>query len=141
MEHLWSLSFDLFTIVPHMTLVLGKITYFLLCVPVTILLILLSVLNNCCYCFQYLLIEKSWLIGKDTDAGEDWRQEEKRKAEDEMVGWHHWLNGHEFEQALEDSEEQGSLGCCSPWGHKQSETTEWLNNNKDFHGYLVSPFI
>ena len=51
-------------------------------------------------------------------------------TEDEIVGWHHWLNGHEFEQTLWDSEGQGSLVCCRPWGHKQSGTTEWLNNNK-----------
>ena len=50
-------------------------------------------------------------------------------TEDEMVGWHHRLDGHEFEQALGDGEEQGSLACCSPWGHKESETTEQLNNN------------
>ena len=76
---------------------------------------------------------KSWLIGKDSDAGKDWRQEEKGVTEDEMVGWHHRLNGHEFEQALRDSEGQGSLVCCSPWGRKESEMTEWLknkNNNK-----------
>ena len=72
---------------------------------------------------------KSWLIGKDPDAGRDWRQEEKGTTEDEMVGWHHWLNGHEFEQALGDSEGHGSLVCCSPWDRKQY-TTEWLNNNK-----------
>ena len=60
---------------------------------------------------------KSWLIGKDPDAGKDWRQEEKGMTEDEMVGWHHRLNGHEFEQALEDSEGWGSLVCCSPWDH------------------------
>ena len=72
---------------------------------------------------------KSWLIGKDPDAGKDWRQEEKGMTEDEMVGWHHRLDGHEFEQALGDGEEQGSLACCSPWGHKESETTEQLNNN------------
>ena len=60
---------------------------------------------------------KNWLIGKDPDAGKDWRKEEKKATEDEMVGWYHQLNGHEFEQALGDSEEQGSLACCSPWGH------------------------
>ena len=57
-----------------------------------------------------------------------WRQEVKGTTEDEMVGWHHWLNGHEFEQAPEDGEGQGSLACCSPWGHKDSDTTEQLNN-------------
>ena len=59
----------------------------------------------------------SRLVGKDPDAGKDWRQE-KRAAEDEMVGWHHQLNGHEFEQILEDSEGQGTLVCCSSWGRK-----------------------
>jgi len=64
---------------------------------------------------------KSWLIGKDSDAGKDWGQEEKGTTENDMVGWHHWLNGHEFEQTLGDSEEQGSLACCSPRGHKESD--------------------
>ena len=54
-------------------------------------------------------------------------QEEKGKTEDEMVGWHHQLNGHEFEQTLGDGERQGSLVCCSPWGHKELDTTEQLN--------------
>ena len=70
---------------------------------------------------------KNWLIGKDPDAGKDWRQEEKGTAEDEMVGWHHQLDGHEFEQAPGASDEQGSPVCCSPWGHKESDRTEWLN--------------
>jgi len=70
---------------------------------------------------------KNWLIGEEPDAGKDWRQEEKGTTEDEMVGWHHWRNGHEFEQAPGVSDGQGSLVCCSPWGHKQSDTTEWLN--------------
>ena len=73
---------------------------------------------------------KSWLIGKDPDAGKNWRQEEKGTAENAMVGWHHWLSGHEFEQTLGDSEGQGSLACCSPWGCKELDTTEWLNNNR-----------
>ena len=67
---------------------------------------------------------KSRLIIKDPDAGKDWRQEEKKKTEDEMVGWHHWLNGHEFEQALGDGEGQGRLVCCSPWGCKEI----WLSD-------------
>ena len=61
---------------------------------------------------------KSWLIGKDSVAGKDWGQEAKGMTEDEMVGWHYWLKGHEFEQTLGDSEGQGSLVCCSPWGQK-----------------------
>ena len=73
---------------------------------------------------------KSQLIGKDFDAGKDWRQEEKGTTEDEMVGWHHQLNGHEFERALGDSEGQGILVCCSPWGHKELDMTEWLNNKE-----------
>ena len=71
---------------------------------------------------------KNRLIWKDPYAGKDWRQEEKGMTEDEMVGWHHWLKGHEFEQALGDSEGQGRLACFSPWGlwgHKQSDTTKW----------------
>ena len=70
---------------------------------------------------------KSWLIGKDPDAGKDWGQEEKGATEDEVVGWHHRLNGHEFEQAPGDGEGQGGLGCCSPWGRKELDTTEQLN--------------
>ena len=57
---------------------------------------------------------KNWLIGKDPDAGKDWRQKEKGMAKDEMVGWHHGFDGHEFEQAPGDGEGQGSLACCSP---------------------------
>ena len=66
---------------------------------------------------------KSWLIGKDPDAGEDRRQEENRAAEDEMAGWHHWLDGYEFEPTLGVGEGQGSLVCYSPWGRKESGTT------------------
>ena len=66
---------------------------------------------------------KSWLIRKDPDAGKDWRQEEKGMTEEEMVGWHHQLNGHEFEQALGDGEGQGSVVCGSLWGRKESDMT------------------
>ena len=62
---------------------------------------------------------KSWLIGKDPDAGEGWGQEEKGVTEDEMFGWHHQFDGHEFEQTQQDSEGQGSLVCCSPWGSQR----------------------
>ena len=72
---------------------------------------------------------KSQLIGKDPDAWKNWRQEENGTTEDEMVGWHHWLNGHEFEQAPGDDEGQGILVCCSLWGRKESDMTERLNNN------------
>ena len=61
---------------------------------------------------------ENWLIWKDPDAGKDWRQEEKGTTEDEMIGWHHWLNGHEFEQAPGVCDGQGSLSCCSPWGRR-----------------------
>ena len=73
---------------------------------------------------------KSRLIGKDPDAGKDWGQEEKRTTENEMVGWHHRISGHECEQTPRNSEGQGGLACCSPWGHKESDTTEWLNSDK-----------
>ena len=71
---------------------------------------------------------KNWLIGKDPDSGKDWRQEDKGSTEDKMVGCHHHLDGHEFEQAPGVGDGQGSLVCCSPWGHNESDTTEWLNN-------------
>ena len=61
------------------------------------------------------------------DALKDWRLEEKRTIEDEMVGWHHWLNGNEFEHTLGVVDGQGSLACCSLWGHKESDMTEQLN--------------
>ena len=73
------------------------------------------------------LITKNWLTGKDPDAGKD-RKQEKETTEDEMVGWHHWLNGHKSEQAPGDGEGQGSLVCCSPLVQKESDTTEQLNN-------------
>ena len=70
---------------------------------------------------------KSWLIWKDPVTGKDWRQEEKETTEDEMVGWHQWLNGHKFEQDLGVGTGQGSLACCSPRGHKELGMTKWLN--------------
>ena len=69
---------------------------------------------------------KNWLVGKDPDAGKDWRQE-KGTTEDERVRWHHQLEGHEFGQAPGVGNGQGSLACCSPWGHTELDTTEWLN--------------
>ena len=69
---------------------------------------------------------KSWLIWKDPDAGKAWRQEEKGMTEDEMVGWHHWHNGHEFEQAPGVGDGQGRLACCSTWGHKElTRVSNW----------------
>ena len=75
---------------------------------------------------------ESQLFGKDLDTGKDWRHEEKGMTEDEMVAWHHQLNGHEFEQAPEVGERQASLACCNSWNHKELDMIEWLNNN----GYL-----
>ena len=83
---------------------------------------------------QYLATDlKNWLIWKDPDAGKDWRQEEKGTTENEMVGWHHWLNGHEFEWTLGVGDGQGGLACCSPWGRKESDSVEWLNCTKLMH--------
>ena len=70
---------------------------------------------------------KNWLVGKDPNAAKDWRQEEKGMTDDETVGWHHRLDGHEFQQAPGVGDGQGSLLCCSPWGHKKLDTTEQLN--------------
>ena len=74
---------------------------------------------------------KSQLIGKDPDVKKDWRQEEKGATDNEMVGWHHQLNRHEFEQALGDTEGQVSLSCYNPCGHKESDMIEWLNSNNN----------
>ena len=75
---------------------------------------------------------KHWLIWKDPDVGKDWRQEEKGMTEDEMVGWHHRLNGHEFGCSPGVGDGQGGLACCGSWGHKESDTTEWLNWTESF---------
>ena len=80
----------------------------------------------------WLLDVKRQLVEKDRDAGEDWRQKEKGSAEAEMAGWHHWLNGLEFEQTPGDSEECGSLLYCSPWGHKELDRTWWLKSNNKY---------
>ena len=83
---------------------------------------------------------KNWLIGKDPDAGKEWRWEEKGTTDDEMVGWHHWLDGHEFEQALGVGDGQGCLAFCSPWGHKELNMTEWLKWT-DYQEYEISIFF
>ena len=70
---------------------------------------------------------KSWLTGKDSDAGRDWGQEEKGMTEDEMAGWHHQLDGRVFEWTPGVGDGQGGLACCSSWGRKESDMTEWLN--------------
>ena len=83
----------------------------------------------------------SQLTGKDPDAGKDWRQEERGMTEDEMAGWHHWLNGLEFEQTLGDREGQGSLMCCSPWGSKKSEQlSDWTTLSFKVSYILVLTF-
>ena len=81
---------------------------------------------------------KKWLIGKDPDSGKDWRREEKRMTEDEMVGWHHQLNGHEFEQAPRVGDGQGSLACCSPWSGKELDMTEWTELMMWYHLHVKS---
>ena len=70
---------------------------------------------------------KSWLTGKDSDAGRDWGQEKKGTTEDEMAGWHHWLDGCESEWTPVVGDAPGGLACCDSWGCKESDTTEWLN--------------
>ena len=76
---------------------------------------------------------KSWVFGQDPDAGKDWKQEEKGTTEHKMVGWHHWLNGHEFEKAPGVGDGQGNLVCCSPVGCEESETIlcNWTELNAD----------
>ena len=81
---------------------------------------------------------KNWHIGKDPDAGKDWGQEEKGMTEDEMVGWHHRLDGREFEQAPGVGDGQGCLSCYSPRGRKESDTTQWLNWTELMAGGQVS---
>ena len=76
---------------------------------------------------------ENWLTGKDPDAGRDWRQEEKGTTENEMFGWHHGVNGHDFEQALGVVKGQENMVCCSPWGRKESDMTEWLNWTAIYH--------
>ena len=80
---------------------------------------------------------RNWLTGKDPDAGKDWRREEKGTTEDEMAGWHHRLDGREFEWTPGVGDGQGGLVCCSPWGRKESDTTEWLNWIELAHKWLM----
>ena len=81
---------------------------------------------------------KNELTGKDPDAGKDWGQEEKEAREDEIFGWHHWLNGHESEYTQGDNEGQGSLACCNSWGRKEFDMTEQLNDNNQMgHIYRI----
>ena len=85
--------------------------------------------------------EKSWFIGKDPDAGKDLGQEEKRTTEDEMVGWHHRLDGHEFGWTPGVGDGQGGLACCSSWGHKESDMTERLNWSSIRTSYTAIIFL
>ena len=80
---------------------------------------------------------RSWLIWKDLDAGRDWGQEEKGTTEDEMVGWHHRLNGHKFGWTPGVSDGQGGLACCNSWGRKESDTTERLNWTELMYSTLI----
>ena len=80
-------------------------------------------------------LAKSWLIGKDPDAGRDWGKEEKGITKDEMAGWHHRLDGHEFEWTLGVGDGRWGMACCDSWGHKKSDTTELLNWTELFMGF------
>ena len=84
---------------------------------------------------------KSWLIGKDSDAGRGWGQEEKGTTEDEMAGWHHCLDGHESEWTPGVGDGQGGLACCDSWGHKELDTTEQLNWTEEFFIYSRYQFL
>ena len=80
----------------------------------------------------------SWLIGKNPDAGKDWRQKVERKTEDEMVGWHHQFNEHELGQTPGHVEGQGRLACCRPWNHAEWGRTWQLNNNNKYGYFFLS---
>ena len=86
---------------------------------------------------------KCWVIGKDSDAGRDWWQEEKGTTEDEMAGWHHGLNGHESEWTPGDGDQQGGLASCNSWGRKELDTIEGLNSTELIHRSvkMVSIFV
>ena len=92
---------------------------------------------------------KCWLIRKDSDAGRDWGKDEKGTTEDEMAGWHHWLDGREFEWTPGVGDGQGGLACCDSWGCKELDTTEWLNwtewgmtnSNNMFREYFLRSWL
>ena len=86
---------------------------------------------------------KSWLIGKDSDAGRDWGQEEKGTTEDKMAGWHRQLNGHDFEWTPGVGDGQGGLACCSSWSHRESDTTMQLNwtSHCDSETWAICPAL
>ena len=87
--------------------------------------------------YFWALDAKSWLIWKDPDAGKDWGQEEKGMTEEEMVGWHHWLDGHGFGWTPGVGDGQGGMACCGSWGHNELDMTERLNWTKLNSVYLV----
>ena len=103
--------------------------------------------------FGCLIQRADWLIGKDPDGGKDWGQEENGATEDEMVGWHYWVNGHEFEQTLGNGKGRGRLVCCSPWGPKnRTQLSDWTTTanfiSKDhqelqekFNSHSIYPFL
>ena len=93
-------------------------------------LIFVNLINMCLGVFYFGNLMRRVDIGKDSDAGRDWGQEEKGTIEDETAGWHHWLNGRESEWTLGVGDGQGGLACCNSWGCKESDTTEWLNWTK-----------
>ena len=84
---------------------------------------------------------KSWLIGKDSDAGRDWGQEEKGMTEGEMAAWHHWLDGRESGWTPGVGDGQGGLACYGSWGHKELDMTEWLNNSKWYSIVCIRVYI
>ena len=84
---------------------------------------------------------KSWFTGKDSDSGKYWRQEEKGTTEDEMAGWHHWLDGCKFEWTPGAGDGQGGLACCDSWGYKESDTTERLNWTELKLWYIIQSFF
>ena len=84
---------------------------------------------------------KSWLIGKNPDPGRDWGQEQKLMAEDEMAGWHHWLDGHEFEWTLGVSDGQWGLACCDSWGRKETQLSDWTDFLTDWYSYSYCHFL
>ena len=88
------------------------------------------------YCGYLMVVSqpRADSLGKNPDAGKDWGQEEKGATEDKTVGWHHWLNGHELEQTPRDSEGQGSLACCSPWGWKELGMT--VTEQQEIHLFM-----
>jgi len=115
----------------------GAITFsaigFYVCLNVSAILQLCVTFSRFLWLSSFVVLYvKSWLIGKDSDVGRDWGQEEKGTTEDEMAGWHHWLDGREVEWTPGVGDGQGGLVCCNSWGCKESDTTERLNWTDEF---------